>query len=142
MPAQTKEVAASELYGTLPVPVREGYTFDGWTLTPDGKDRIEEDTVVMADYPHTLYAQWISKGYQVVFSANGGSVSTKSKSVKNGDFYGSLPTPTYQDHAVFLGWFTEQEGGKQVLARDIVNLSENQTLYAHWKMNEDRKSVV
>jgi uncharacterized repeat protein (TIGR02543 family) len=138
MPAQTKEVAASELYGTLPVPVREGYTFDGWTLTPDGKDRIEEGTVVTADYPHTLYAQWISKGYQVVFSANGGSVSTKSKSVKNGDFYGSLPTPTYQDHAVFLGWFTEQEGGKQVLARDIVNLSENQTLYAHWKMNDYR----
>ncbi len=138
MPAQTKEVVVSETYGTLPTPVREGYTFDGWALTADGGTIVEKDTVVTAKSNHVLYAQWISEGYQVTFSAGEGSVSPKSKTVKNDGIYGTLPTPNYQDHAVFLGWFTEEKGGKQVFATDVVDLSANQTLYAHWRMNEYR----
>ncbi|MBQ6020651.1 MAG: leucine-rich repeat protein [Clostridia bacterium] len=42
--------------GALPVPSRDGYTFDGWYNDPDGTHEIAEDTVLHFDL--TVYAVW------------------------------------------------------------------------------------
>lgn len=72
-----------------------------------------------------------SSSYTVTFDANGGSVSTTSKIVTNGETYGSLPTPTRSSYS-FDGWYTSASGGTRVTDSTTVDLTGNQTLYAHW----------
>lgn len=72
--------------------------------------------------------------YTVSFNANGGSVSTSSKTVTSGSTYGTLPTPTRSGYT-FDGWYTAQSGGSRVTSSTNVNLTGNQTLYAHWSSN-------
>ena len=69
--------------------------------------------------------------YTVTFDANGGSCATASKTVTNGESYGTLPTPTRAGYA-FAGWFTSASGGTQVTSSTTASLSGAQTLYAHW----------
>lgn len=51
--------------------------------------------------------------------------------VNQGDSYGELPKPV-KKHDSFLGWFTSPVGGEEINAETIVNLMEDQILYAHW----------
>ena len=69
--------------------------------------------------------------YSVYFNANGGTVSTSSKTVINGSSYGSLPTPT-KSGCSFSGWYTSASGGNKITDSTRVDLRSNQTLYAHW----------
>lgn len=52
--------------------------------------------------------------------------------VANGETYGEFPVPT----AVYyecIGWFTDPENGDQITSNSIVQLSDDQTLWAHWE---------
>lgn len=49
------DVIYGELYGALPTPMRQGYTFGGWML---GEQLITEDTSVTTAADHTLTALW------------------------------------------------------------------------------------
>lgn len=69
--------------------------------------------------------------YKVTFNANGGSVTTTSKTVTKGSTYGTLPTPTRTGYT-FDGWYTKATGGTKVTSSTTVSLTANQTLYAHW----------
>ncbi len=71
---------------------------------------------------------------KVTFNANGGSVSTSSKTVTNGSTYGTLPTPTRSGY-VFQGWYTAKSGGSKVTSSTKVNSSSDITLYARWAKN-------
>ena len=73
----------------------------------------------------------VPQTYTVTFNANGGSVSSSSKAVTQGSTYGSLPTPTRNGYT-FDGWYTQASGGSRVTSSTRVNLTGNQTLYAHW----------
>ena len=46
--------------------------------------------------------------------------------------YGDLGTPT-NGSLEFAGWYTKKDGGTKINASDVYTLSEDQTLYAHWK---------
>ncbi len=69
-----------EVYGELPTPTREGYTFNGWytTATPDtSATPVNQDTIVSTNMEkplqpqsQTLYANWVPNQYDVVFSNN------------------------------------------------------------------------
>lgn len=76
-------------------------------------------------------AWWVYASHTVTFNANGGTVSTTSKTVTNGSTYGDLPTPTRNGYS-FDGWFTSASGGMQITSSTIVNIYEDKTLYAHW----------
>ena len=52
--------------------------------------------------------------------------------VTYGATYGELPVPTKNGYG-FIGWFTAAEGGEQITAESICNLTEDQTLYAQWR---------
>ena len=69
----------------------------------------------------------------VTFSANGGSVSTETKTVSYGATYGTLPTPTRSGYT-FEGWYTAAEGGSNVSSLTKVTQTGAHTLYAHWKL--------
>ena len=67
----------------------------------------------------------------VAFNANGGDVSTKSKTVKAGGTYGTLPTPTREGYT-FEGW-----NGKNKFDFSIENL---ETISAsNWQQNSGKK---
>lgn len=72
--------------------------------------------------------------YTVSFNANGGSVTTSSKTVTYGEAYGPLPTPTRTGYT-FSGWYTASSGGTRVLSTTKVTQNKNHTLYAQWKQN-------
>ena len=130
----TKTVYYGQLYGELPTPTRQYYSFLGWYTSAEGGTEITAQTPVRATVNQTLYAHWSRNTYKVNFNANGGSVSTTSKNVESGAKYGTLPTPT-RTGWTFKGWFTAATGGSQVTADSMVSITSEQTLYARWQVN-------
>lgn len=57
---RTKTVAAGELIGALPVPVREGYDFAGWATGRSSSMIVEPDNYWVEE-DATLYARWRPK---------------------------------------------------------------------------------
>lgn len=77
----------------------------------------------------------VSKGKQpvtITFDANGGSVTTTSKTVYLSAAYGTLPTPTRTGYT-FIAWQTTD--GTTITDSSIVNTAENITLIAKWNVN-------
>lgn len=56
----SKVVTEGKSYGSLPTPVRDGYTFDGWYTSSSGGTRVTSSTTVTQTKNHTLYAHWTS----------------------------------------------------------------------------------
>lgn len=127
-------------YGNLPTPARLGYTFNGWYTSAAGGSEISSNTVVSNISSHTVYAQWTANSYTLTFNANGGSVSTTSKSITFGSTYGSLPTPT-RDYYTFDGWYTSATGGSKASTSTTMGAG-NTTLYAHWTQNQESEWVL
>lgn len=132
---QNKDVNYGGTYGTLPIPQREGYSFDGWYPTEQGGVKVTETIRVNEVNNHNLYAHWIKLDYRTTFNPNGGSVSVGNKITPYSTIYGTLPTPSRNGYT-FLGWFKSlSEESEQIYSDSINNIADNQTLYAHWKPN-------
>ena len=132
---QSIRVTNGEPYGDLPVPVYEGYSFEGWYTERSGGSRIRSDSVVSLNADLTLFAHWKKNApasWTVRFDANGGSCSTQSIRVTNGEPYGDLPVPVYEGYS-FEGWYTERSGGSRIRSDSVVSLNADLTLFAHWK---------
>lgn len=125
-----KVVKVGSAYGSLPTPTKNGWTFAGWFTEATGGTSVTSATIVTATGQHTLYAQWTTT-MTVTFDANGGTVSTASKSVTSGTQYGMLPTPTRSGYN-FAGWYTASAGGDIVTSGTVVSIFFDHTLYAHW----------
>ena len=81
----------------------------------------------------TLYAHWSPKKFSLYFDAEGGSVSTSSKTLTFGNQIGSLPTPT-KDHYKFLGWY--DANGNRVYESTVPSSATNFTVFARWEIKE------
>ena len=130
----SKIVSYGWSYGALPKPLRFGHTFDGWYTAAVGGMLVTDATVVTATAGHTLYAHWTPNTYIVTFNANGGSVTTDSKTATYGSTYGVLPTPVRKGYT-FNGWYTMAEGGTVVTDSTVVASESAHSLYAHWTPN-------
>ena len=130
----SKSVDYGANYGVLATAIRTGYDFDGWYTSKEGGNKVESKTKVSLISNQTLYAHWKVKNYTVTFDGNGGSVTSLSKTVTYGSTYGkggSWPTATRTGYT-FDGWFTDVSGGSRIESTTSVNITSNQTLYAHW----------
>ncbi len=130
----SKTAYLSETYGSLPTPTREGYSFEGWYSAKSGGVKVSSSTTITTPSSHSLYAQWTPNTYTVSFDSNGGGTAPSSKKVTFGSTYGTLGTVSRSGYT-FVGWFTEKNGGKEVLAETKYTTASNQTLYAHWSEN-------
>lgn len=132
-----------EPIGELPTPVREGYTFGGWTYLDGGKaasilDHLSADATLVANW--TKDAVWTDVGgtqesgwmLSVTFDANGGSVDMTTCGRNTGDTVGALPIPVQTGYQ-FDGWFTAKAGGDRVSETTVVHA--DVTYYAHWTVN-------
>jgi len=115
----------------LPTAHRTGFTFSGWYTAKTGGTKVTSTKKATANA--TLYARWTKakRTYQVNFNANGGDVLQESKSVVRGSAYQAMPTPIRPGYH-FAGWYTKASGGVKITEKTKVNLTANQTLYAHW----------
>jgi uncharacterized repeat protein (TIGR02543 family)/prepilin-type N-terminal cleavage/methylation domain-containing protein len=59
---------------------------------------------------------------------------TSTKQVTYNNTYGDLPAPTRSGYT-FVGWFTEENGGAQVISSSTMNTPGNHTLFARWQKN-------
>lgn len=110
---------------------RDGYVFDGWSLT-DGGAKLAS--------PHTpgatqmLYARWLDGSYELNYNAKGGTSPRARDFVSRSDSI-SLPTPTRTGFH-FDGWYEDS-----ALTTRAVSLgspytpSASRTLYAKWTQN-------
>lgn len=130
---QSKSVRYGSVYGTLPIPARSGYTFDGWFTATTGGMRIAENDTVSITSTQPLYAHWTVIYYTATFDANGGSVEPVTRSVAYNVEIGDLPTPVYGEYA-FAGWFTDANEGTRVTS--LTRVTSNVTYYAHWLVAE------
>lgn len=129
----SRKVIFNNAYGELPTASRVGYTFDGWFTERTGGTQVSESTLMVAN-DTTVYAHWTPNKYTLTFNANGGTTDTASKQITYDSTYGELPTATKKGHT-FLGWFTSENGGTEVKSSDIVNDTDNKTIYAHYEIN-------
>lgn len=96
---------------SLPTPTKYGNTFLGWYTSRTGGKMVINSRYNFAAN-QTLYAHWKDNTVKVIFNANKGTVSTKTKSVLPKSKIGTLPTPTRKNYT-FTGWYTKKSGGKK-----------------------------
>ena len=78
-------------------------------------------------------------GFAIHFDAGGGTGDTSMRVCQKGEALGELPEVKLDD-CVFLGWFTEAEGGEAVSADTVV--TGDATYYARWiRLGESRQST-
>ncbi len=144
---QVKKYAVKgEVYGSFPVPTREGYEFTGWYTSADGGTEITADDYVGSQSTRTLYAQWEKKETEpeylyISFNPNGGEGMPGSYPIISGQSYesaikavrgiGMHDIPT-KNGCTFDGWYCEKTGYKLKLS-DTLNASEDLTFKAVWK---------
>ena len=131
----TKKVTYGDTYGTLASTTRAGYDFRGWFSDSSCSDaQVLSSTRVGTAWDHDLFAGWTAKTYWVNLQPTGGSVYPSSIQVMYDSTYASLADATRTGYT-FVGWFTAQDGGDQVRKDDRVQITTEQTLYAHWTTN-------
>lgn len=125
-------------YGELPVPIRTGYTFDGWYTSVSGGVKITEDTIVTTTQDQTLYAHWKANIYTIILNANGGKCSPLSIPGIYGSSYDGLAdvSVTAPTGYVFDGWYTSAVGGTKISTSSKITIAASHTLYAHWTQKE------
>ena len=83
-------VTQGESYGTLPVPDRTGYRFDGW-LDGDGA-QVTADTIFDLNMDQTLYAQWtaeVPEGFVLGDVNEDGSITIRDQLLLSGYLEGN-----------------------------------------------------
>ena len=135
---------------------KTGYTFAGWKLSSSdtaynyyavGENGGEWGVYLYSDevsadgyfvrftegFSLYLTAAYTANTYTVKFDLDyeGSTGNPSNIKVTYDSVYGDLPVPTRVGYT-FDGWFTEQEGGTQITANDVVKITADQTLFAHW----------
>jgi uncharacterized repeat protein (TIGR02543 family) len=128
--------------GELPVPVRSGYTFEGWFSAARGGDKITAATKVTADV--TCYGRW-TRPYIVQFHKYDGSGATRDQEFKVGETKSLLWMDSQlkwkREGYEFIGWVPWNPDSKPRLCKyvngqkvkDLAKEGETVHLWAAWK---------
>ncbi len=131
----SRTVYVSDTYGTLPVPARTGYKFEGWSQYKSGGAIVTPSTEVAAYMDHVLYASWSPNTYTVSLDAKGGSVSKTTAKVTYGAGYTGIPTPSRTGY-IFRGWSLNESGDIIISSSTLVNTASDHKLYAQWRADQ------
>ena len=117
-----------EPYTDLPVPYREGYTFEGWRMGKDSGEWALEGSPVISGASHTLYANWHPDTCTVHFDLNGmpGTVPARVEVSYGGTI--TLPNPENVPGYRFIGWYFDETKWE-----NTTPVTNNIILTAHWE---------
>ena len=103
----------------------------GWDGTP-GSHSLPMKWPLYGSYRREIrYAENISTPYAVEFDANGGMPKTQSEEQISESLF-VLPNEPTRAGYVFMGWWTEKNGGVKVTDETVFLTGVYETLYAHW----------
>lgn len=129
----SKEVIYQDVYGELPTPEKNGYTFTGWYTDKEGGSRVTSTTKYESAGNTTLYAHWEINQHHVIYDywTNGGdSVSTKIDKINYGT-QADLSVAATKLGWEFLGWNTNPDA---TAGLDSITMNdEDMVLYAIYK---------
>lgn len=120
----------SKLLDRISAPPRDGYTFLGWYLNPEGTgSAVTSKSIVTGDC--TLYAKWKINAFKVTFNMNYGSSSTVKSVDYNTKLSDALPSPEPERSGyAFDGWYTDSKCETPADTNTLVTA--DITLYAKW----------
>lgn len=129
----TREISQNAEIGELPIPIKNGYTFNGWFTLPNGKGtQVVATTTYTFSGNKTIYASWLGVQNIISFEANGGTGEMSNIIARTGDTI-DLPKATFlKSGEVFSNWNTQADGkGTSYADESKITLSEgNIVLYA------------
>jgi uncharacterized repeat protein (TIGR02543 family) len=115
----------------LPIPVKEGYTFIGWSLAVDGDVIIDLNTLEKRDY--LLYAIWTSLNNTYTLTFTSEDIVSDEVLLSFGETISFIERPVKTGYT-FLGWFLDQE---LVLELNFTLMpNKNLVLYAKFVLND------
>lgn len=121
------------------VPVRDGYTFKGWSIYPNtAVAELQPGDNFVLNQNITLYAVWELNSFKITYDDNVDDeeidvpdVQEKQKEV---DIYLSYEEPVREGY-YFLGWSTDKDATEaEYKPEQRFTKDENTTLYAVWKL--------
>lgn len=94
----------------LPVPEKEGQTFEGWYLTADYSGvPVERIECTCSDVK--VYARWSDATYTVLYELDGGTMYEKNPESVTAETEYTLADPVREGYR-FLGWYDLQNGDR------------------------------
>lgn len=124
------------VYGTLPVPTREGYTFAGWFSDAACTEEVTATSSVGA---RILYAKWEKNTYSVVFDGNTNTSGTMSEQSFTYDESGNLNENLYSKTGYVFDSWKDADGNTYSDKQSVINLTSEKdgkvTLFAQWVPN-------
>jgi uncharacterized repeat protein (TIGR02543 family) len=123
---------------TLPLTMRNGYTFNGWYSAETGGEKHGEAGsryTIVEDV--TMHAQWMQNvvSFTVTFNSGGGSSHEpviRARDSTTTTITITLPTPT-RDGYIFNGWYSAAVGGiKYGDGGSSYDVTANVTMHAQW----------
>ena len=117
--------------------VRDGYTFSGWSTTPNGGvDYIDEaDYVMGAASDNTLYAVWSIIKYSISYELEGGSADNPTEYTVETDTFVLVP-PTRPGYT-FIGWIDSASSGYKMTITIAKGSTGNLSYTAGWQSNQN-----
>lgn len=138
-----KYLAYGQVYNTMPVVTRTGYTLNGWYTAKSGGTKITAGTTVTIGSAQTLYAQWTANTYYVKYNGNGNTGGSMSNSTHTYDTAKNLTANSFtRTGYTFNGWNTKADGTgtSYTNSASVKNLSSTNgatvNLYAQWTPNK------
>ena len=112
---------------------REGYTFLGWSTSPDGEKVYSDKEYITTTSDITLYAVWKPHTYYVFFNANGG-IGTMQSQIFTRDVEQNLAENQFtREDYKFIGWATNADGEKEYDDQQSITVTSGMKLYAVWE---------
>lgn len=116
-------------------PSKTAHTFTGWYEDETLSIPVDFSTMKMPAHDTTLYAGWQAETYTVHFVTTTGTVP-EDKTIQYGNTYGELPLLS-DENMKFLGWFTAETGGTEILSDTVFERTADVTLYARWQVKDE-----
>ena len=124
----------------LPIPERNGYTFDGWYKESGYINKVTEISATSIGNL-VLFAKWLENDNgirTITYILNGGTNPANAPTqYTKGTGLATLPTPT-RSNSTFLGWY-EYKNGSEIKVTSIgTDRTDNIVLYAKWESTTKR----
>ena len=133
-PAAQIKTHDSALTLSLTVPVREGYTFNGWAISSNGAAQYQPGATYTANAAVTLYAVWTPDTYIVSYNANGGSGAPAAQIKTHDSALILSSTVPVREGYIFKGWAISSNGAAQYQPGATYTANAAVTLYAVWSI--------